>query len=197
MRKLIIISALTIAASMAHAAFTTTTYVMSVVTATSIETQTPTSIKRVISGFNVGPNGTENIAWTMDFNTGTSPAFQAVTFTIKGVVWPGADMRLRGGENIFNTDPTVLLVGAGLASLNLVVSPNSTVGQDFIATVTIPFSQASSIGFASKDISIRNLSNLGLITVTEVEQEFVPVPEPASMIALGLGAAALIRKRRK
>lgn len=196
MRKLILIGALSVSAAMAHAVFTTTTYVMSVVTATSIETQTPTSIKRVISGFNVGPNGTGNIAWTMDFNTGTAPAFQAVTMTIKGTVSPGADLRVRGSENVFNTDPSVSLIGTGLASLNLFV-PTGTAPQNFIATVTIPFSQPSSIGFASKDISIRNVAGLGLVTVTEVDQEFVPVPEPASMLALGLGVATLIRKRRK
>lgn len=62
---------------------------------------------------------------------------------------------------------------------------NASADQPFVTTAYIPFSEAASIGFGSKCVSIGNLSSLGSITITEISHEFTA------------GVTALLRRCQK
>jgi PEP-CTERM motif len=90
--------------------------------------------------------------------------------------------------------------GAPLEVANGLVQGSGSGGafvENWTITKTFVFSQPVTIGQAQKDLLFFDgLSGTGISNVHYVKQTFTPVPEPASMAALGLGVVALIRRRR-
>lgn len=167
---------------------------MNVPTATSVETTTSNSIKRAISGFFVAGGTSRNIAWTLNFNTQTTPGIQSIRFRLKGRVNAQQEARIRGSEEVFDTTSApAIQIGSGL----LVKNVPAGAAVDFDEFVDIPLASVATEGFISKDISVRAVGAGAGVEIYEVEQLFTPVPEPATMVALGLGAAALMRRRKK
>jgi hypothetical protein len=97
-------------------------------------------------------------------------------------------------ENILNN------VGAGMGSARGEFNFSQSIGAQWVPfsySVTTVFSSPMTTGVSQKDNLLVNTGQGVEVMVTSISQNYTPVPEPASMTVLGLGAAALIRRRRK
>ena len=192
MNKVIFVAVLVAAVGSANAqSFYDSVFTMSHPTATSVETALGRNIRRDLTDFSLGAGEAQTTAWTYKLNA--SPGgWNGVNLTIKGDSTAGAVVKLVGTEEVFDiSGGSSVSVGSGLVDYD---GPSGT-GGGWTAHLFIPFSGNVNNGFVSKDILFVNLGS-GTMVVHDIEQSFVPVPEPASMIALGLGAAALLRRRK-
>lgn len=160
-------------------------------TVTSTETQSVTKVTRNLTGFSIGVGQAHSIAWNFKY---TSPAaFTSVTLKVNGSVDAGGGVQAIGTEEIFDiSGPTAIQVGSGL----LTGTYSSQTASPFSFSVNIPINPATSAGAVSKDLLFINTGTANF-SIDSIEQEFTPVPEPATMAALGVGIAALLRRRRK
>lgn len=147
-----------------------------------------------------------DITWWHTFDTtqttANSPAsapYSQVTQTMSGFV-----RQLSGtGPATFTaslTENTLNPGGGGMGSSNPVFNFSQTVGTQWVPfsfSATTIFSSPMISGFSQKDNLLVNTSSGVEVEITSISQNYTPVPEPASMAVLGLGAAALIRRRRK
>jgi hypothetical protein len=69
--------------------------------------------------------------------------------------------------------------------------------QTFNLSVTTPFNQALNTGTAQKDNLILNANQNVEVIIDQIDQKYLPVPEPVSMIALGIGGLSLLARRKK
>lgn len=159
-----------------------------------------------VSGATVTADRYLDITWWHTFDTtqatagspATAPYIQ-VTQTMSGLV------RQVSGTGV--ADFTAILTetvkdstGAVQGSNNPTFNFSQAVGTQWVPfsfSATTIFSAPLASGTSFKDNVIVNTTPGVEVQITSITQNYTPVPEPASMAVLGLGAAALIRRRRK
>lgn len=161
------------------------------------------------------PNGAEQ---TIDF-VGMSPAFKVgagtgfstgtsiISYDVTAVNPVGSlSMVLQGNVIDFGRITYTTTVTSGSTTLatftGTILGDSYTGGVDgaFTLPLNLSFSAGSSsftvTNSFSLDINGQSLPSTSIATLGLVEQNLRPVPEPATLSALGLGALALIRRRR-
>jgi hypothetical protein len=177
----------------AHAQTFTTVQFLNTAGATAVFSTTGNAYRATLTGFNIAANDAKDLAWTYNFNSNPVPAYTAVTIRIAGTLTNGS-LEVLGNEKVFNMAGSSLVE---VANGTISGSWNQPSGSaSFILTQTFNFSGPVTMGQAQKDI-LSITTNGGTATISYIEQEYTPVPEPATIAALGLGAAALMRRRKK
>ena len=147
-----------------------------------------------------------DITWWHTFDTTqaspgspVSAPYSQVTQTMNGFV-----RQLTGsGVATFTaslTENTLSPSGSPMGSSNPVFNFSQTVGTTWVPfslSATTVFSSPMTAGLSQKDDLLFNTSQGVEVQITSISQTYSPVPEPASMMALGLGVAALLRRKRK
>jgi len=165
----------------------------------STEIVSGTVVKRVLSNLTLNANLNEaNVAWAFDFDStgGSNPqaSFTQVELTIRGTVTGGglADILLATEQvRDISTTPSTL-VGYGL----MITSASEASWQ---RSIIVSFSKPVTLGQVQKDLYFHftpAVTGGGQMTVDEIEQNFTPVPEPASMLGLALGGLLVARRRK-
>ncbi|MEQ1824056.1 MAG: PEP-CTERM sorting domain-containing protein [Fimbriimonadaceae bacterium] len=148
-----------------------------------------------LTGFQISASQlTGDIAWIYDFNSNPVSAFNSVTIEIGGSTINGV-VDFFGNEKVFDTSGTPFQVADGLVNGS---GAGGGTFDDWVYTGTYTFSQPVTKGQVHKDILFADgFFGTGISEVRYIKQTFGAVPEPATMAALGLGVAALLRRRRR
>ncbi len=193
MKRFLSIAFLSVVAVAAQAqTFTNVSFVSTVAGSSAIITSSGNSITATLSNFTLLSNQVGDIAWIYNFNSNPVPAYSAVTIEIGGAVINGT-LDIAGNEKVFDMSSTPVQVANGTVQGQFAGGAQF---DPFTLTQTFNFSQPVTIGQVQKDI-LHIVNSTGIAQVDYIKQTFTPVPEPASMAVLGLGAAALLRRRRK
>lgn len=149
-----------------------------------------------------------DVQWTHSFDTSVatpnSPAtspYTSLTQTVRGSVSRASGTGPISFSAILSETITTA-TGAynGGATDEYLFSNNVANAGDsvpFEFTLTVPFNQPLSQGFAIKDDLFFNAGAGTVVRVDSISQGYTPVPEPATFAALAVGGAALLRRRRK
>lgn len=149
-----------------------------------------------LTGFQINAGQlTGDIAWIYNFNSSPVPAFNAVTIEIGGDTINGV-IDIVGNEKVFDmAGVTPVQVANGVVDGSFGGGAEVT---PWTYTATYVFDHPVTIGQAQKDIlHLDGLSGTGITNVNYIKQTYTAVPEPASMAALGLGALALLKRKRR
>jgi hypothetical protein len=119
------------------------------------------------------------------FPGGTVPAAQTALFP---ATQTGTSLT---GTIAFGWHDSVVVVESGFATWSVDGLP---IAQVDLSTVTLG---GSNIHFIYSDINTSSTTNTDRLNFMVVDNVVVAVPEPGTMIALGLGAAVLLRRRRR
>jgi len=197
MKKAFVLAALVSVVGVAQAQTffaSTTTYTVPGATGAVSGNGTNTA-KLAISGFSIAANAVEDIAWSFKFDSTPVAAYTSVNFVIKGRFLAGGTINsldILATEKVFDiSGPVAALRADDLLDSNV----TSLTAGTFSVSKSITFTQPVSLGLVQKDILLINSGN-SVVEITEVLQEFQPVPEPATMAALGAGVLAMARRRR-
>ena len=150
-------------------------------------------------------NGDITITYdTNSYSDGWSPTNQRLNLSHAPTTWTAAGnfQSQIGGSNWSNSNPSTAMtdIGGGIYQLDAYLSPGS---YEWKAVVTGTWDSISSDG---RNVSTANWAftvgadEFARLSVNPLEGsgrvEIVAIPEPASVALLGLGAMALIRRRR-
>ena len=159
------------------------------------------------SNFTIANQPYVDVQWTHSFDTTVatagSPAtapYTSVTQVVSGLVRRASGTGTVSvssilSESILASNGTTVATASGTRTFTQ--ANVGTVFVPFTLTLTTPFSRSLASGFAVKDDLFINTNDGSVVQISSISQQYTPVPEPASMAALGLGALALLRRRRK
>lgn len=147
-----------------------------------------------LTGFQISAGQlTGDVAWAFNFDAQSAGPYSSVTIEIGGQTINGA-VDFVGNEKVFD------MTGSPLEVANGVIDGSGAGGGTFdpwTYTATYNFSQPVTLGQAQKNILFfDSYFGTGITQVDYIKQTFHPVPEPATLAAVGLGIAALLRRRR-
>lgn len=182
-----------------------------------------TNVNATYSVDNVGPinwiTNANSTMGTIDFSqnapafkvgdsTGYSVGFSRITFDVtSSVAIDGIDLIMQGtvidwgrvqfGENVHVGGTTIGSISGSILGGNYTGGANG----GFSNVYHIDFNQAVTEFSVTKefdlDINGEPLPSTSIAGLSLVEQNLTPVPEPASLAALGAGALALLRRRSR
>lgn len=137
-----------------------------------------------------------DIAWAYHFAS-TAPLV-SVNYKISGILYStdgqDASAYISGDETIRDLNsPASYPLSLG----DNFVDTTNVEGQAFTVSGSTTLGSGILDGQVSKDNFFLTLSDNVKVKITSIEQDYSATPEPATMAALGLGVAALIRKRKR
>ncbi len=185
-----------IAVSAQSQTFTNVSFESTIPGSSATFTSSGNSFTANLTGFELNAsNLSGDIAWIYNFDSNPVPAFSAVTIEIGGQTINGV-VDILGNEKIFDMGTgTPVQVADGVIDGSFAGGPSF---ESWTYTQTFVFDHPVTLGQAQKDIlHMDGYFGTGITDVNYIKQTFTPVPEPATMAVMGLGVAALIRRRRQ
>ncbi len=175
--------------------FSNSVYTSTLPGASAVTSQSGNSFFLNLTAMDI-PNGAfEDLTWSFDY--ASAVPLVSTTLRIRGLITteiePGTGAVV-ATEEVFDTSGSSAVNIASGYMVDSAVATNDPVS--FVWEETFMFSQGSTVGSVTKDM-LFGYQGGGNLEVYSIEQEFRAVPEPATMVAISFGIAAIQRRRRK